>query len=702
MTSPISPLGLLAPAEPAQGAAPTVDDPAAFFAALVAALQILQPPPGPEPAPVVAPPPEGGEDEAGEGTETGPEEPPGPAAETVQPVSGEAIVLGEAIEVDQVTARPVVFAPATRGKAPPDIDQGDPRPPRLDVSSSEPATPHQLRERPAAPVTNEVTPTVIPGFVGETEPTLPSVPERQASPARAEAVPLPPRSEPPSVKTVVSRVERLEPPAMPVERPASEATSAEAPSAAGRVAPAPTAAPPAEIPLAPNEVARPRARRLAERENRTQGVAADAPPRQLDVAAAPPMQLPQVVIPMMPRVEPLPLPAAPEGTSPPAPMRPADPAPAAPLPGELLDHWSQAGNARLASQLAEIMDGLNVTDFKVTLGRKVAAPPSVTAAGHSPDPAPAVAESPRPAPPPEARLTAAPMSPALFPRPAAASPERAEARAPAPQPGATPTGPLVSTPPRPAPRVVASEPGTGSVELPVELPIALPRRAQERPVAPTLPVARQELPPVGLGRRHEAAPEPARPRERPEVPSAPAASASGSNTGPVEGSGSGSEGSGTGGTREARNLPQPESDTERPAGSADRITLQVRDGDGRPTRIRVSVVGDQVRAVITPPDGESARQLERRMDELQSALARQGFAALKVSVQAAVEHGSEGMAGAGLATATSDTRPTPGREQPAGDQPQGRNPRDQQSPGGGQQRQSHGRSRDQGAEQRRR
>ncbi len=133
------------------------------------------------------------------------------------------------------------------------------------------------------------------------------------------------------------------------------------------------------------------------------------------------------------------------------------------------------------------------------------------------------------------------------------------------------------------------------------------------------------------------------------------------------------------------------------------MTLQVSDGDGRSTRIRVSVIGDQVRAVITPPDAESARQLEHRMDELQSALARQGFTASSVQVQTAeLRQGNEALAGANVGVASSEARMTPGREQPAGDQRQGRGQRDQQSAGGQERQQQQGRSRDQGAQQRRR
>jgi hypothetical protein len=162
------------------------------------------------------------------------------------------------------------------------------------------------------------------------------------------------------------------------------------------------------------------------------------------------------------------------------------------------------------------------------------------------------------------------------------------------------------------------------------------------------------------------------------------------------------EPSAAGPLREARNLPQDTSGNERPAGTADRVTVQVSDGEGRQTRIRVSVIGEQVRAVIVPPDPESARQLERRMDDLQTALARQGFSGSRVTVQPVGEQeigSAVPLTGFALA---GETRMTSGREQPAGDERQGRGQRDQQHQPGSGQRHSHGRSRDQGAEQRRR
>jgi hypothetical protein len=121
---------------------------------------------------------------------------------------------------------------------------------------------------------------------------------------------------------------------------------------------------------------------------------------------------------------------------------------------------------------------------------------------------------------------------------------------------------------------------------------------------------------------------------------------------------------------EARILPERKEAGERPAGIADRVTLQVADADGRSTRIRVAVHGDQIRAVIQPHDGATARQLERRMDELQQALVRHGFVDPKVAVQAAASGEGAG-AWAPLSAGPADPPSSRGTDQPPGDQRQG-------------------------------
>lgn len=142
---------------------------------------------------------------------------------------------------------------------------------------------------------------------------------------------------------------------------------------------------------------------------------------------------------------------------------------------------------------------------------------------------------------------------------------------------------------------------------------------------------------------------------------------------------------------EARNLPKEGEEWQRAAGLADRVTIAVADDDGRQTRIRVAVLGQQVRATIVPPDGDSARQLERRMDDLTAALERHGYVEPKVTVQLAADARSVWTA-AGHGGRTETGIPH-GTEQPAGDQRQGSGRREQERQGDGQPRHSHGRPR---------
>jgi hypothetical protein len=121
---------------------------------------------------------------------------------------------------------------------------------------------------------------------------------------------------------------------------------------------------------------------------------------------------------------------------------------------------------------------------------------------------------------------------------------------------------------------------------------------------------------------------------------------------------------------------------ERPAGAADRVTLQVADAEGRQTRIRVAVRGEQVRATILPPDAASARQLEQRMDELQAALVRQGFTDAKVTVQATRAESTAPWGGT-PAPGFADHSTSGGTDQPPGDQRQGTGRRDEGRQGDG-------------------
>ncbi len=230
----------------------------------------------------------------------------------------------------------------------------------------------------------------------------------------------------------------------------------------------------------------------------------------------------------------------------------------------------------------------------------------------------------------------------------------------------------------------------------LELPAPLSARAAE----PKLPVDRQELPALGVDLTGAARePEEQGPglRERASddarSASAPPASLTATPTRDGERPAEAPRG-------EARNLPRGEVSEERPAGNADRVTLQVIDQEGRSTRIRVAVLGQQIRAVIVPQDGEGGRHLEQRMDELHAALARQGFVDSRVTVQSSgTEQTTSWASPAANAPAAPGT--SRGTDQPPGEQRQGSGRRDQGRQGDGQ-RHPQGRSRDREEDSRRR
>jgi hypothetical protein len=212
-------------------------------------------------------------------------------------------------------------------------------------------------------------------------------------------------------------------------------------------------------------------------------------------------------------------------------------------------------------------------------------------------------------------------------------------------------------------------------------------------VTPSLPDVRQEIPAAAAG-ADGAASEDGERREARESHSSADASASSiasANNTPANKSAPAPENGRE--SREARNLPSHESTDQKAAGSADRVTLQVADDEGRQTRIRVSVTGSQIRAVITPPDTMSARQLEQRMDQLHETLVRQGFTDPKVVVRAAPEMGSDAAA---VAAGNQDARSAvpAGKDQPAGEQRQGRGQREQDRGDGHRHPQGHSRGRD--------
>ncbi len=239
------------------------------------------------------------------------------------------------------------------------------------------------------------------------------------------------------------------------------------------------------------------------------------------------------------------------------------------------------------------------------------------------------------------------------------------------------------------------------------MPPSMPEAAWEmveRRVVPTermerkLPSDRQELPPDPRTRAHDADSGKREPVARGDMPSDTHTNSSSSLGGQIQRGGESTPRPHEAGSGEARNLPSRDWSREVPAGLADRITLQLTDADGRPTRIRVAVLGEQIRAVILPPDTESGRQLERRMDDLHAALVRQGFVDPKVSVQQSVA--SEIVAG-WVPPGRTDVPVPRGAEQPADEQRQGSGRREQQQHGE-QQRHPQGRSRDRDPEPRER
>ena len=218
--------------------------------------------------------------------------------------------------------------------------------------------------------------------------------------------------------------------------------------------------------------------------------------------------------------------------------------------------------------------------------------------------------------------------------------------------------------------------------------------------APDLPSDRQELPVAPHGEPGRTARQDR--EERPDEP-APSDVAARGSAGAPDGRAREARapaGADRGAAREAHELREAWVERGRPAGAADRVTLQVADVDGRQTRIRVSVLGDQVRATILPPDTTSARQLEQRMDELQATLVRQGFTDAKVTVQAGRGEGALPWS-AGQAIAPNELRSSSGTDQPPGDQRQGTGRRDGDRQGDGQ-RHPHQRPRERDPNDRRR
>lgn len=395
---------------------------------------------------------------------------------------------------------------------------------------------------------------------------------------------------------------------------------------------------------------------------------------------------------------PLPTPAPPARTAPPASRaNPAEPR-AVPRASDLTPAAEvlsgtapEAGTPRpapgdaerglaLVRDLDRLSGGAAITGLQVSVGRRERAPEGV-APGMTPAPAdattgggstvpatgsPAPAGTPPLGPPAVAAGVLKPSRPEAAPGATghAGVTGRDEDRiavrgevAP-PSLGAALVGPPESVPRRAAPRSISNDQPR-------------PARAAATPRAPILPVPRQELPPSAGHDNPRAAVAPGSERPEAREPSDSQAGVSATVPGPGEPRGRSEVRAKEAAGGEARNMPDRGETPERPAGVADRVTLRIADADGRQTRIRVTVLGDQVRAVILPSDPESGRQLERRMDDLQAALVSQGFAPPKVTVR------SPAVADAAVPWGGSSPDPPNGngidrgREQPAEDRGQG-------------------------------
>ena len=232
---------------------------------------------------------------------------------------------------------------------------------------------------------------------------------------------------------------------------------------------------------------------------------------------------------------------------------------------------------------------------------------------------------------------------------------------------------------------VVAAPKAGAI-APQAPPVQRERSSRDPvpPRAPIVPAIRQELP-LPAPRRDDGISSP-RASEQSDArePSDSQRGGSGPATMPSEAAGRVAAQSREAPSGEARNLPDGTETKQRPAVLAERVTLQVADADGRQTRIRVSVQGDQVRAVIVPADQEAAQHLERRMDDLQEALVKQGFPAPKVTVQSPASASGGLSWGAPPSGTSNENASGRGMDQPSEERGQGSGRQEQNRHGGGQ------------------
>lgn len=672
MTSPISLLAMLggATAEPAAPAPAQGEDAAIFAAALVAALQQLQAPPVKVAAP--APQPQNQsefaegeilEDEVAEGELAEGEK----SAATLGQLLGKAELSSDEVETAEVPPGPVSQADGYADSADSKVDLISDEP-ALPTGSSSKAKGSEHTE-PEAPKSETV---AASAAKPETAPVASHQPESEAEPAEpsrrmgeAKTDPRPIHGQP--------RARSPEEP-MIAPAPGKSRTANKGPVLVGEWSPPPAAftgwKPPVESPKAP-EKAGEKKEPAETTVDQTQPVPMPAPIASLPVAVAMPMPAPQPVSPDMPDQAETP------ARSTPVAATPIDQTPELDSSDPVV-RQTQVANARLAAQLAELVGEQNVTEFRVELSK-------ARREGR--------AEKPETVSTPDEAVTPAAPEPRV--------------KAPLVAKGEELDQPLPLSKPVKSEMPIRIERQNVTANRLLDLSdaprIAEPLRAAREAAGPIVPVLRKEIPaaPPPESKREPVQPE--KPRAREQAPSESAAAGSNAAQGRAEPVTNKNEASAPRESREARNLPQESSGNDRPAGSADRVTVQVSDAEGRQTRIRVSVLGDQVRAVIVPPDSESARQLEQRMDDLQTALARQGFASSKVSVQQAGESAVQPSATlAGMASGGESKAAPPGREQPADEQRQGRGQREQQQHPGDGHRHPNGRSRDQSSQHRRR
>jgi hypothetical protein len=659
-------LASLTPPDAAQPQPAPADDPAVFAAALVAALGLQQPVQVTVvPAQPLAPDAEttDGEEQDAEGETTAAAQAPVEGedeGETVTPVVARITPDPDAVEESETFDRiPVgTNSRAPRPAAPVAAVKGEARPVQLERVSEEPAVP-VLMQQPKQPgedikVADEAAvPVPTPAPQGE----MAATPEGRANgehDVRLTHVSHKRKEEQATASDDVA--------AMVIDRPVVTAPAAAA--VAAPVAPPLTVVP-------------------------------DAPMSE----SQPPAPLPEVVATEPARER------APNATLAQAPS-PAPPGGKAP-PQSLQERTARAmaENVRVGRQLAELLGEETITALKLELGTPRAAgekpapvPHQVTAAEeHSPQLPSAMPSAERAAPVTGAvapREDLAPKAdrrtvPGTFAREAIEPViARPFAREPVTITPLTARSEVV--------RMVANASLAASPNLTQTEGNPAVAKAPAPSVTPSLPDVRQELPVPGARSRRGTAEEPEGRTSRESgtsadaSPSSMAAASHQPANKPADTPENGRV------SREARNLPSHDSTEQKAAGSADRVTLQVADDEGRQTRIRVSVTGSQIRAVITPPDGTSARQLEQRMDQLHATLVRQGFTDPKVVVRTAPDAANDAAALAGAGSGGNQERSTvpAGRDQPAGDQRQGRGQREQDRGDGHRHPQGHSRGRD--------